>query len=70
MDKLRIWSLSYTSYFNLVFNLSIVSIWSLTFQYHVNLVIIVIFWMKIDDAFNGQNKNFIKKIAFIDVTVY
>ena len=70
MDKLRIWSLSYTSYFNLVFNLSIVSIWSLTFQYHVNLVIIVIFWMKIDDAFNGQNKKFLKKIAFIDVTVY
>ena len=70
MDKLRIWSLSYTSYFNLVFNLSIVSIWSLTFQYHVNLVIIVIFWMKIDDAFNGQNKNFFLKIAFIDVTVY
>ena len=70
MDKLCIWSLSYTSYFNLVFNLSIVSIWSLTFQYHVNLVIIVIFWMKIDDAFNGQNKNFKKKIAFIDVTVY
>ena len=70
MDKLRICSSSYTPYFNLVFNLSIVSIWSLTFQYHVNLVIIVIFWMKIDDAFNGQNKIFLKKIAFIDVTVY
>ena len=66
MDKLRIWSLSYTPYFNLVLNLSIVSIWSLTFQYHVNLVIIVIFWMKIDDMFNGQNK----KLTFIDVTIY
>lgn len=29
--KLRIWSLSYKSYFNLISNLSIVSIWSLTF---------------------------------------
>ena len=70
MDKLRIWSLSYAPYFNLVFNLLIVSIWSLTFQYHVNLVIIVIFWMTIDDAFNGQNKKNFKKIAFIDVIVY
>ena len=54
--KLHIWSLSYTPYFNLAFNLSIVSIWSLTFQYYVNLVHIVISWMKIDDMSNGQNK--------------
>ena len=30
-DKLRIWSLSYTLYFNLISNISIVSIWSITF---------------------------------------
>ena len=32
------------------------SIWSLTYQYHVNLVYVVISWMKIDDISNGQNK--------------
>ena len=41
--KLRIWFLSYTPYFNLVHNLLIVSIWSLTFQYRVNLDFIVNF---------------------------
>jgi len=55
-DKLYIWSLSYTLYFNLVPNLSIMSIWSLTFQCHVNLVSIVISYMKIDDMSNSQNK--------------
>ena len=63
--KLRIWSLSYTLYFNLISNLSIVSIWSLTFQYCVNLVPAIIFWMKIDDMSNSQNK----KVAFVDVTI-
>ena len=63
--KLHIWSLFYTSYFNLVSNFSIVSIWSLTFQYCVNLVFTIIFWMKIDDASNGQNK----KLAFVDVKI-
>ena len=41
-------------------------IWPLTFQYHVNLVLTIIFWMKIDDAFNSQNK----KLAFFDVTIH
>ena len=31
MGKLHNWSLSFTSYFNLVYNFSIVTIWSLTF---------------------------------------
>ena len=65
MGKLRIWFLSYTPYFNLVPNILIVSIWSLTFQYCVNLVLTVNFWMKIDDASNGQNK----KLAFINVMI-
>ena len=66
LDKLRIWSLSYTPYFNLVSNFSIVSIWSLIFQYSVNLVPTIIFWMKIDDVSNGQNK----KLAFVDETIH
>ena len=66
LGKLRIWSIFYTPYFNLVHNLSIVPIWSLTFQYCVNLVSTVNFWMKIDDAFNGQNK----KLVFVDVTIH
>ena len=65
MGKLCIWSLSYTPYFNFFPDLLIVSIWPLTFQYHVNLVLIVNFWMKIDDTSNGQNK----KLAFIDVII-
>ena len=64
--KLHIWSLSFIGYFNLVPNLSIVSIWSLTFQYRVNLVLTIIFLMKIDKVSNGQNK----KLAFVDVIIY
>ena len=64
--KLHIWSQFYIPYFNLVFNLSIVSIQSLIFQYHINLLLIIIFWMKIDDAFNSQSK----KLAFVDVTIH
>ena len=63
--KLRIWFLFYILYFNLIHNISIVSIWSLTFQYCVNLTPAIIFWMKIDDVSNGQNK----KLAFVDVTI-
>ena len=65
-SKLHIQSLFYTSYFNLIPNLLIVTIWSLTFQYHVNLVLTIIFQKKIDDAFNGQNK----KLAFVNVTIH
>ena len=63
--KLCIWSLFYTLYFNLIPNISIVSIWPLTFQYHVNLALAFILWMKIDNVSNGQNK----KLAFVDVTI-
>ena len=63
--KVCIWSLSYTPYFNLVPIILIVSIWSLKFQYRVNLVLTINFWMKTDDTSNGQNK----KLAFIDVTI-
>ena len=63
--KLRIWFISCTPNFNLAFNFLIVSIWSLTFQYRVNLVLTVNFWMKIDDTSNSQNK----KLAFINVTI-
>ena len=59
MDKLRIWFLSFTPYFNLVSNLSIVSIWSLNFQCHVNLVSTVIFQMEIAEVINGQNKKLV-----------
>ena len=65
LGKLHIWFISYIIYFNLVPNLLIVSIWSLTFQYRVNLVLTINFWMKIDDTSKGQNK----KLAFIDVTI-
>ena len=61
-DKLHICvnlSLSFTPYFNLVSNLSIVLIWSLTFLCYVNLVFTVIFWMEIADVANGQNKKFV-----------
>jgi len=34
-------------------NISIMLIWFLTFQYHVNLVHVIIFWMKIDDVCSG-----------------
>ena len=56
MDKLQSWSLSFTSYFNLAHVLSIVSIWFITFQFHVNLVPTVIYWMKISNMANSQNK--------------
>ena len=42
VDKLYIWSLSFTLDLNLIPNLSIVSNWSLTFQYRVNLILAVI----------------------------
>ena len=51
--KLHFLSLSYTLYFNLILNFSIMLIWYLTFQYRVNLVTAIIFWMKIDDVLNG-----------------
>ena len=50
------WSLFFTQYFNLIFNLLIMSIWSLIFQCHVNLVHIVIYWMKIVDIANAKSK--------------
>ena len=56
MGKLYIWSLFYTPYFSLVSNLLIVSIWFLTFRCRVNLVSVIVFWMKIDYMANGQNK--------------
>ena len=56
MGKLLIWFLFFTLYFNLVHNLSILSIKSLTFEYQVNLVITIISWMKISDMTNDQNK--------------
>ena len=40
--KLYRWFLSLTLYVNLVSNLSIISIWSLTFQCRINLILIVI----------------------------
>ena len=40
-------------------------IWFITFQYCINLVTAIIFWMKIDDVSNGQNK----KLASVDVTI-
>ena len=59
MGKLCILSLSFTPYLNLVLNLSIMSIWSLTFQYHVNLVPFIISWTKIADMANSQNKKLV-----------
>ena len=50
IDKLHIWPLSFTPYFNLVSNISIVLIWSLTFQYHNNLVLTIFSLMKIVDV--------------------
>ena len=67
MGKLHIWSLSYTPYFNLVPNISIVSIWFLSFQCCINLVLTILFRMKIDDSSNGENK---KKLDFVDVTIH
>ena len=59
LDKLFIWSLFFTPYFNLVSNLSIVSIGSLTFQCCVNLVLIIISLMEIANVTNGQNKKLV-----------
>ena len=60
-----IWSLSFILYFNLVDIFSIVSIWFLTFQCRINLVSVVIFFMKIAYVANGQNK----KLIFVDVAI-
>ena len=43
LGKLYIWSLSFIPYFNLASNFSIVSIWFLTFQCRVDLVLAIIF---------------------------
>ena len=37
----------------------------LIFQYNVNLVFVVIFWMEIADVANSQNK----KLVFLDVAI-
>ena len=42
------------------------SIWSLTFQYHINLIHTIIFWMKIDDIFNDQNKKLVSVNVIIN----
>ena len=63
--KITFLSLSYILYFNLIHNISILSIWFLIFQYHVNIVIAIIFWMKINNVFNGQNN----KLVFVDVRI-
>ena len=52
-DKLHIWNLSFTPYFNLVSNISIVLIWSLAFQYRINFVLTVFSLMKIVDVASG-----------------
>ena len=59
-EKLRILSLSLTSYFNCV-NLI------LTFQCRVNLVYVIISWMKIADMANGQKKK--KKKAYCHINI-
>ena len=59
MGKLCILSLSFTPYLNLVLNLSIVSIWYLNFQCHVNLVSSIISWIEIADMANSQNKKLV-----------
>ena len=53
--RLRIWFLSFTLYFNLVPNFSIVLIWSLTFPCYVNSIPAIIFWMEIANAINNYN---------------
>lgn len=49
-----IWFIFFTLYFNLVANLLIILIWSLTFQYHINLVTVIIFLIEIADVTNNQ----------------
>ena len=39
-----------------LYSLHHISIWSLTFQFRVNLVPAIISWMEITDVANGQNK--------------
>ena len=65
MDKVYIWFLFFTLYFNLVSNFLIVSIWFLIFQCYVNLVTSIIFWLEIADMSNAQNK----KLVSIDVAI-
>ena len=50
---------------HLISNFSIMLIWFITFQYCINLVLTVIFWMKIDDVFDEQKK----KLVSVDVTI-
>ena len=57
--KLSVWLLSFALYFNLIHILSIVLILSLTFQCYVNLVFVVIFWIKITDIPNSRNKKLV-----------
>ena len=61
--KLCVLSLSFISYFNLISNLSIILISSLTFQCYVNLVFAVISWMEITNVVNSQNK----KLVFVNL---
>ena len=56
MGKICIWFLSFKPYFNLVHNISILSI---IFQCHVNLVSTAISWMEIANMANRQNKKFV-----------
>ena len=65
MGKIRIWSLSFIPYFNLVSNLSIMSIYSVTFQYCINLVSTIISWMKITNVAKVK----IKKLVSIYVAI-
>ena len=53
---------------NYIFGLYLIQhilIWYITFQYCVNLVIVVIFWMEITDVITAK----IKKLVFVDVIV-
>ena len=65
MGKLCVWSLFFTSYFNLIPNLLIVSIWFLTFPCCVNLFLVIIFWMEIVNVASSQNK----KLVSVDVAI-
>ena len=65
MGKIRIWSLFFIPYFNLVSNLSIMSIYSVTFQYCINLVSTIISWMKITNVAKVK----IKKLVSIYVAI-
>ena len=56
MGKICIWSISFTPYFNLVSNFSIVLIWSMSLSFR---------WKLIADMANGQNK----KLVSVDVTI-